>query len=455
MSFQWVRFVTFTDPVAWLIETTGWKPFPYEADILRAHGLRTRIVKKSRQIGVTTTISKEAVWKALTTNNRLILIVSPSGRQSQQPMTFIHATVDSAPALYEHLGEFKSRSEITFDNGSRILSLPNNPSKIRTFAANDIYLDEAAFFENDKEIMATIQPMISATHGSLTIISTPFGKRGMFWEQWQHITVQEAADPTMKSFDLCPSSISPLIGQEGLERARTSGLINELEFQQEYLGIFLEEVDVYLTLDLIMSCVNSGLIPLKESQPNGRFYWGIDFAKKRDETAVVILEKVRQPDGSVNLIVRQWFTWAKMDYSDQIGRLGQLHKHLPCAKGLADQTGVGEAIIEDVKQVMPNCEGMLFTQASKLDLLGRIRLWMESTARKKKDPNAVLSTLEIPNDQKMIMQLNSIKYDTTKDGRILFREEEKQRIHTDYAWALAMAVAAASEPELVVKDLFS
>lgn len=439
------------------MENTGWKPYPYEVDILRAHYILTRIVRKSRQIGVTTTMSKEAVWKALTTGNRLILIVSPSGRQSYHPMTMIHATVDSAPALYEHQGEFKSRSEITFDNGSRILALPNSPGKIRTYSANDIYLDEAAHFENDREILAVIGPMLAATHGTLTMMSTPFGKRGMFYEQYKHAVELEAVDPSVKVFNLYPSSISPLIGKEGLERERTSGLYTELEYQQEWLGEFLEEVDVYLPLDLIMACVNSEieLKPLTESQPTKRFYWGVDFAKKRDETAVIIIEKMKQPDGSTKLIMRQWFTWAKMDYSDQIGRLGQLRKHLPCAKGVFDQSGVGEPVMEDIKRIIPNAEGVIYSDTVKLDLLGRLRVWMESTQKKKQTPDLVMPTLEIPNDKKLIMQLNSITYEVSKTSRILFREEEKAKIHSDLAWALAMAVAAASEPEMAVHDLFA
>jgi phage FluMu gp28-like protein len=455
MSFRWNRLLILGDPVAWLNENTGWHPFPYETEFLNSHYISVRVVRKSRQIGITTTFTKEAVWKALTISNRLILIVSPSGRQSYHPMTMIHATVDSAPALYEHIGEFKSRSEITFDNGSRILALPNSPGKIRTYSANDVYLDEAAHFENDTEIMGVVGPMLTATHGSLTLISTPFGKRGVFYEQYQKTVEMEAVDPEhYKVFNLYPSSISPLIGSEGLERERLSGKYSDLEFRQEFLGEFLEEVDVYLPIDLIMVCVNGAIVPLLESQPDRRFYWGVDFAKKRDETAVVILEKLKGADGSMTLRVVQWFTWGKMDYSDQIGRLGQIRRHLPCAKAVCDQSGVGEPVMEDVKRVVPNAEGIIFSDTVKLDLLGRLRVWMESTQRKKQHPDEAVPTLEIPNDKKLIMQLNSITYEVSKTGRILFREEQKEKIHSDLAWALAMAVAAASEPELAIGELF-
>ena len=239
---------------------------------------------------------------------------------------------------------------------------------------------------------------------------------------------------------------------------RRSGKYSDLEFRQKFLGEFLEEVDVYLPMDLIMACVNGELAPLTESQPQKRFYWGVDFAKKRDETAVIILEKARQPDGSTKLITRQWFTWAKMDYSDQIGRLGQLRHHLPCGKGIFDQSGVGEPVMEDIKRVVPNAQGLVFSDTVKLDLLGRLRTWMEATQRRKQQPTLAdpnVPSLKVPNDKKLVMQLNSITYETSKTGRILFREERKEKIHSDMAWALAMAVAAASEPELAVHDLFA
>lgn len=439
--------------MAWLKENTGWQPFTYEAQILRDHMIRTRYVKKSRQIGITTTISKEAGWKAGTSDHRLILIVSPSFRQSQQPMNMIHATVDTTPKLYEQVTA-KSRSEIAFKNGSRILSLPNNPDRLRVFSANDIYLDEAAFFENDEAVMRAIAPMVTATKGTLTVISTPAGKQGMFYRQWLHACEVEDTDPTIKTYDLCPSSISPLIGEEGLEREKNSGLYTEIEFEQEMLGIFIEEVDVYYPMDYIMACVNGELEPIKEPEAGKKFYWGVDFAKKRDETAVFILEKIKRPDGSTKLKARLWFTWARMEYSDQIGRLGQLKKLLPCAKGIVDQTGVGEAVIEDVVRVIPSAEGLIFTQKSKLELAGRLRLWMESTKKKKEQPDLIMNELELPNDRKMITQMNAIRYEVSKGGNILFKEEAKERLHPDYPWAVAMAVAAASEPELVVQDLY-
>jgi phage FluMu gp28-like protein len=265
-------------------------------------------------------------------------------------MDKIHALLDTIPELDDQINR-RNNSEITFRNGSRILSLPNNPDRLRAYSATDIYLDEAAHFLNDEPVMRAINPMLIATQGTLTIISTPFGKRGLFWENYQRATNNQSIDPTVKAYDLCPSTISPLITKAHLERERQ--MLTDLEFRQEYLGEFLEEVDVYFPIDLITPCVNPALQPLDRAQPQKSFYYGIDFAKQRDETAVIVLEKAKQPGGSSKLIVRQWFTWAHMNYSDQIGHLSQLRKQLPCQKCKADQSGVGEAIIENLKQAVP------------------------------------------------------------------------------------------------------
>jgi phage FluMu gp28-like protein len=448
------RVLDRVDPVKWLQEYTGFKPFSYEEQILRDHALRLRVIRKSRQIGITTTISHEALWKAFTTGKRLILIVSPSLRQSKKPMDIIQAASTVSPKVNDHVIR-KSRTEIAFDNDSQIISLPNNPDRLRTFSANDIYLDEAAHFLNDEPVMRALQPMLTATKGTFTIISTPFGKRGLFWERYNHAVNAQGIDPEAKAYDLFPSSISPLIGLDGLEREHTSGAYTELEFRQEFLGEFLEEVDVYYPMALITPCVDVNLQLLERGELGKSYIYGIDFAKKRDETVVVILERIRDPKYSVyHFLVRHIVAWAKMDYSDQIGRIGQLRQKFPPKAAAADQTGVGEGLIEDLKRVLPPAEGIIFNVATKIDMAAGLRALMEATKLSKQD-NQPRNTITLPNDKKLIMQINALRYEVSKVGNILFKAESEEGDHDDYLWALALAAYAGREEPLVIQDLFS
>ena len=136
-----------------------------------------------RQVGVTTTIAHEAVWRAYTNPSRIILIVSPSLRQSEIVMRKIITTIEANESLSGQVSR-KSRAEVMLATGSRIICLPNNPDRFRGFTATDVYLDEAAHFQNDEPVLRVVRPMLSASHGRITIISTPSGKRGLFHKEY-------------------------------------------------------------------------------------------------------------------------------------------------------------------------------------------------------------------------------------------------------------------------------
>ncbi len=395
---------------------------------------------------MTTTIAREAIWKAVTIHDRTILILSPSFRQSMNVMTKVSAVVDTAPLLYSQV-ERNTRTELEFKNRSRIISLPNSPDLIRGFTATDIYLDEAAHFLNDEQIMRVISPMLIAMQGRLTIISTPFGKRGIFYERY----VSALNNPTARAYDFYPSTLNPLITDDDLQREHER--LNDLEYRQEYGAEFLEEVDAYYPIDLISPSVDAQLVLLERGEEGKHYIYGIDFAKKRDQTVVFILERMQiAPPATFCYVTRHIAAWDKMDYSDQLGRIGQLRQLFPCELACADQTGVGESIIEDLKHVLPPAEGVIFSVPTKIDMAARLRALMEST-KIARETQQVRACLVLPNDKKLITQINSLRYEVSKVGNVLFKQDD-ERVHDDYLWALALAVYAAREPPLVVKDLF-
>ena len=46
---------------------------------------------------------------------------------------------------------------------------------------------------------------------------------------------------------------------------------------------------------------------------------------------------------------------------------------------------------------------------------------------------------DFPNDKKLIMQINSLRYQVSKTGNLLFESPEKEAVHDDYLWTLALA----------------
>jgi phage FluMu gp28-like protein len=414
------KILELIDPATWLRANTDFKPWPYEASLLRHSNLTTRVIRKSRQVGITTTIAHEAVWKTFTRPTSVILIVSPSLRQSEIVMTKILAAIDANASLSGQLTR-KTNTEIMLTNGSKIICLPNNSDTIRGFTATDVYLDEAAYFPNDELIARVTRPMLAATHGRITITSTPAGKRGLFYKEYMHAANKKADDHLTKAFDYFPSSISPLITEEILQAEQER--LTDLEYRQEYLGEFIEEADTYLPMGLIQRCVNKELQLIDEGEPKKAYVIGIDLAKQQDETVAIILEREKD-----QYTVRHIDAWSRMDYTEQVARIGELGKKFRIIGGAVDQTGVGEAIIEDLKKEIRAVEGVKFTQKTKLDLASGLRWSMEH------------EILVLPDDQKLIAQLNSLHYKIGNTGELIF---ESSANHDDYLWALALAVYAA------------
>lgn len=151
----------------------------------RLLGSRSRrvLVACARQVGKTTTTALKALHTALYEPGALVLIISPSQRQSDE---FLHRV----RALYRTLGQAKptrdSGSELVLENGSRIVSLPGTEGTSRGFAgARLIVLDEAARVPDD--IFASVLPMV-ASDGAIWALSTPWGRRGWFFEAWEDRT---------------------------------------------------------------------------------------------------------------------------------------------------------------------------------------------------------------------------------------------------------------------------
>ena len=109
----------------------------------------------------------------------------------------------------------------------------------------------------------------------------------------------------------------------------------------------------------------------------------------------------------------------------------------------AGRREVGVNLVEDLKRVVPNCQGVIFSIQTKTDMAAGLRALFEQ------------KRIRIPNDKKLIMQINSLRYQVSKTGNLLFESPEKERVHNDYLWALALACYAGREEPLIVQDLFS
>lgn len=181
-------------------QARGFDAEEWQQRLLRSDASRA-LVLCARQVGKTQTTSMKALHTALHHPGRDVLIVSPTQRQSDEMLhrvVAVYRGMKGQPRLKRD-----NTSEMGLANGSRIVSLPGSEGGIRGFSGvRLLILDEASRIEDD--VFASILPMV-ASDGQIMALSTPWGRRGWFfnlhqeptngWER-HRVTVYESAQYT-------------------------------------------------------------------------------------------------------------------------------------------------------------------------------------------------------------------------------------------------------------------
>jgi len=203
----------------------------------------------ARQTGKSTVSALIALATAIRQAGALVLLVSPSQRQSGElfrtVMRHLRSLVD-APGI---TAESALRLELA--NGSRIVALPGDEKTIRGFAgATLIVLDEAACVEDD--LIAAVRPMLATSGGRLIMLSTPFGKRGAFYEAW-------TGDPSWHRVRV-PADQCPRISKQFLEEELRE--LGAQRFSEEYGLEFLEPDEAVFPTAIIDAAFTNEVLPL-------------------------------------------------------------------------------------------------------------------------------------------------------------------------------------------------
>ena len=168
------------DPSAILV-ARSLAPDPWQRDFLLARD-RQVLLNCSRQAGKSTVVSALALHAALFTPGGLVLLLSPSQRQSAEIFRKVQdayvALGRPIPAVHE------SQLRLELANGARVVCLPGREETIRSFGGVTLLvLDEAARIPD--RLYRSVRPMLAVSRGRLVALSTPFGRRGWFYDEWE------------------------------------------------------------------------------------------------------------------------------------------------------------------------------------------------------------------------------------------------------------------------------
>src|SRR5215207_6289144 len=152
----------------------------WQEDLLRSGSDRV-LLNCCRQSGKSTMSGLIALHRALYHPGSLILCLAPALRQSQElfakVLGFYRDLDRPTPAQAER------KLSLELENGSRIVTLPGTDKTIRGFSgASLLIVDEASRVAD--ELYFAIRPMLAVSGGALIMLTTPHGKRGVFFEEW-------------------------------------------------------------------------------------------------------------------------------------------------------------------------------------------------------------------------------------------------------------------------------
>ena len=234
------------DP-ALVMARCGLEPDAYQAAVMRSAAPRMMLLC-TRQAGKSTVSAAAALHQALMQPSSLVLLLSPSLRQSQElfrkVLTFVSALGD-VPVGSE------SALRLELKNGSRVVSLPGTEETIRGYSGVALLIiDEAARVPD--ELYVAVRPMLAVSGGRLVALSTPFGRRGWFHREWSEGEGWERVRVTAEE---CSRISAEFLAQE-----RAS--LGDWAFQQEYECLFVETEDAAFGHELVRSALTPEVTPL-------------------------------------------------------------------------------------------------------------------------------------------------------------------------------------------------
>ena len=228
----------------------GIVPDSWQQEFLRSDSPRV-LLNCARQSGKSTMAGIVALHKSLVAPGSLVLILAPAERQAKELFSKVaeayHALGHVIPAeSYRKLG-----MELT--NGSRIEALPGTEKTVRGFSGVDLLIVDEASRVAD-ELYFSVRPMLAISGGRLMLLSTPYGKRGVFFEEWDRGEGWERYE--------VPAADCPRIRASFLEEERMA--LPAWIYRQEYECSFEETEDQVFSHDLVSAAITDEVTPLFE-----------------------------------------------------------------------------------------------------------------------------------------------------------------------------------------------
>lgn len=422
-----------------------------------------RIETKSRQIAYSFLCAMEAVAEGIL-RGASSTFISINLEEAKEKIRYAHNVISALPPAMRPKLTTDNRTEVEFDNGARLMSLPATAPRGK--AQMNVYIDEFAHVRDDAAIYTAALPMMTKGACRLRIGSSPMGASGRFWEVFkQEINpypgyvrrstpwweVRAFCCDLRQARKVAPSlPTAERVGRFGNDRIQT--IFQNLpveDFQQEYECVFVDETTSWITWKEIREVQDSELdcyfSHCRDSRVSNAlsaiddfnhvvglesvFGAGVDVGRTRNTTEIFLVGLSTLDSYPLRLAI----TLDNCDFDSQQDVLVKLLSVIPVAKMYIDQNGIGRNLAESTAKQFPvKAEGVDFTNATK-------RLWATDAKmliQQRKTP--------LPLDRGISYQIHSIKRKVTASNNMVFDTERNAKHHADKFWAWALALSAAN-----------
>ncbi len=417
-----------------------------------ADGTQLKIVEKSRRIGLSWAEAYDAVMHAAEGRGNVIY------QSYDKEMT--RGFIDDCAEWAEHL-EFEAGAigesviddgdsgavqvfRIRLASGKTITSMTSAPRALRSKGrpGDRAIIDEAAFVDDLDEVLKAALAFLT-WGGRVHVISTHNGEASPF-----NLLLRDVRDGRQ------PGSVHTITFRQAIDEGLGRRIFEvtgrewtpeaeaewEAGIRRTYGHRGKEELDcvpsagsgAWLTWEMIRACEDkTGEAGEAEHFAGNITYIGVDVARRRDLWVAAVLERVGDVLWLRELVVRQGIS-----FSEQRAIVRNLVVHYRPTRIAVDQTGMGEAVVEQLQEDhgTSRVEGVLMTGPRRLDVATALREAVED------------KRLRIPADDDLRRDLHSIRTEAGPTGQPrLLADTAETDGHADRFWSMALACAAAAQ----------
>lgn len=386
----------------------GWEPHEGQRRWLTAPRRQTHVLVTGRRWGKSEVAAVQALWYALTHPRTRQGIVSVTLDQARLSFDIVTMLAEREPLVRALVRDVRMTPfpTIRFKTGSEVT--------VRTTARDGIYLrghkfhrvvvDEADYLP-ERIIDEVIRMTLADYGGQLVLISTPRARRGLVYRELsrglagdERVYVQQG-----------PTWENPNVDHDYIRALRDR--MTEAAWLREVEGQYVDDDAAVFRWDDIRAAYEAATWELPEPPKAGRRYvQGVDLARDVDWTVHVVLDATKRPYRIVH-----YERYQRTPYPVVASRIRELHERYRCHETVIDATGVGAAVLDEVRDV---ARGLTFTMRTKRDLIGALQLALEKRQ------------LQFPFVRELVDELASYAWDDAK-------------LVTDSVMALALALHAA------------